>query len=252
MSQNIEVACPKCGQMLSIDAEYAGRKGKCPYCDEHFVIPTVEVELKPSSTWNGCAESDNAQSIRDNVYSMSEPAEYRNFAWRRWAARWVDFGVGYGIVMVLFYGLAYLSGATGIALGFWKWIAEPEHQIFYMILTTGLAFFSDALVYSIFKTTLGKKMNGISVCDISGNRIDWKGFLRRDVDVLFRGECLCIPLLNAIAGILQYNRVSKGEPTSYDNGCVYQSRPTRGKAAYDILIVIAVFVVGGAIRAATK
>jgi len=251
MAQSIEVACPKCGQMLSIDAEYAGRKGKCPYCDEHFVIPDVEVELKPANGDVGTASSAT-QAPRDFVYFMSNPDEYRNFAWRRWSARWIDFWVGYGIVMVLFYGLAYLSGATGVGLGFWKWIAEPDHQIFDLILTTGLAFFSDALVYSIFRTTLGKMMNGISVCDISGDRIDWKGFLRRDVDVLLRGEWLCIPLLNAIAGILQYNRVSKGEPTSYDSGCVYQSRPTRGKAAYDIIIVIAVFVIGGAIRAATK
>ncbi len=192
------------------------------------------------------------KSPPDVIYSMYKPDEYRNFAWRRWAARWIDFWVGYGIVMILFYGLAYLSGATGIGLGFWKWIAEPEHRIFDYILTTGLAFFSDTLVYSIFRTTIGKKINGISVCDTMGNRIDWKGFLRRDVKVLLRGEWLCIPLLSAIAQILQYNRVSKGKPTSYDNGSMYQSRPTRSKTLYDIIIVVAIFASYWWIRTASK
>lgn len=254
MSQDIEISCPKCGQMLSIEAQYAGRKGKCPYCGEHFIIPVSDVELKPAASFAQVSQS--SQTIgkipKDSVYVMTTPEEYRNFAWRRWTARLIDFWVGYVLAMALFYGLAYLSGVTQIGLGFWTWIAQPEHQIIDLVLTTAIAFFSDALVFSIFKTTLGKKICGVSVCDISGHRISGSGYLLRDLNVLFRGECLCIPLLCAIAYIIQYNRVAKGAASSYDEGCTYQARPTRGKTGYDIVLVIIVLVVGGAIRAATK
>jgi len=254
MSKDIEVSCPKCGQMLSIEAQYAGRKGKCPYCGEHFIIPESEVELKPAASFMEVSQS--SQTIRENpkdyVYVMTTPEEYRNFAWRRWTARLIDFWLGYVLAMALFYGLAYLSGITKIGLGFWTWIAAPEHQILDLILTTAIAFFSDALVFSIFKTTLGKKICGISVCDLSGNRISGAGYFIRDLNVLLRGECLCIPLLCAIAYIVQYNRVGKGAAASYDEGCVFQARPTRGKKGYDLFLVILALIVGGAIRAAAR
>lgn len=64
MSKDIEVSCPKCGQMLSIEAQYAGRKGKCPYCGEHFIIPESEVELKPTASFMEVSQS--SQTIREN------------------------------------------------------------------------------------------------------------------------------------------------------------------------------------------
>lgn len=254
MSKDIKVSCPQCGLMLSIEAQYAGRMGKCPYCGEHFIIPGSEVELKPAASFMEASRS--SQTIRENpkdpVYVMTTPEEYRNFAWRRWTARLIDFWLGYVLALVLFYMLGYLSGITQIGIGFWTWIAEPEHQILDIILTTAIAFFSDAVVFAIFKTTLGKKICGISVCDLSGNRISESGYFIRDLNVLLRGECLCIPLLSTIAYIVQYNRVGKGVAASYDEGCVFQARPTRGKTGYDLFLVILALVVGVAIRAATS
>lgn len=248
MSSDIEISCPKCGQMLSIDAQYAGRKGMCPYCEERFIIPEFDVSIKPIMQFTEISQKNQKNSL----YVMTTPEEYRNFAWRRWTARLIDFCFGYMLVIALVCGLAYLSGITQIGLGFWIWIAAPEHQILDLILTTTIAFFSDALVFSIFKTTLGKKICGISVCDLSGNRISGAGYFMRDMNVLFRGECLCIPLLCAIAYIVQYNRVGKGAAASYDEGCVFQARPTRGKKDYDLFLVILALIVGGAIRATAR
>ena len=31
--------CPSCGRDLEIEAEWLGRKGQCPYCEESFIIP---------------------------------------------------------------------------------------------------------------------------------------------------------------------------------------------------------------------
>ena len=253
MSKRIEVSCTKCGHMLFFEAKHAGRKGECRYCGEHFIIPESEVELKPLASFMGVSQS--SQTIRENpkdsVYMMTTPEEYRNFAWRRWTARMIDFWLGYMLGMALVYGL-FLSGIIQIGPGFWTWIAAPEHQILDIVLTSAIAFFSDALVFSIFKTTLGKKLCGISVCDLSGNRISGAGYFIRDLKVLLRGECLLIPILSTIALIVQYNRVGNGAASSYDEGCVFQARPTRGKKCYDLFLVILVIIVGSAIRAVAR
>lgn len=243
-SKRIEVSCTKCGHMLFFAAKHAGRKGECPYCGEHFIIPESEVELKPVASFMEVSQS--SQTIRENpkgyVYMMTTPEEYRNFAWRRWTARLIDLWLGLWLVLALFCGLEFLSGITQIGLGFWTWIAAPEHQILDIVLIYATfyatAFFSDALVFSIFKTTLGKKICGISVCDPSGNRISRAGYFMRDLNVLFRGNCLLIPLLSTIARIVQYKRVEKGAASSYDEGCVFQARPTRGKRYDDLFLVI--------------
>jgi len=36
--------CPKCKTGLAVDDELAGRKAKCPQCDEVFTIPCVTSE----------------------------------------------------------------------------------------------------------------------------------------------------------------------------------------------------------------
>lgn len=242
--QGTQVSCPNCGKHLSVPSEYVGRNGRCPFCGSVFVIQQPQEEEWPSL--------QNVEDIPSNaVHSMCSPAEYNNFAWRRWTARCIDFQFGFGLAMILFFSLGLFSGVTGIGLEFWEWIAEPEHRAVDYVMTTMLAFFSDSLVFAIFKQTLGKKICGISVCDMAGRRISVIGFLKRDIAVLFRGECLCLPLFSAIANIVQYNRVSKGKSASYDEGCVYQSRPTRAKAWYDGVLAVAVLIVSALIRAMT-
>lgn len=48
-----EVVCTKCGKKLIIPTERASKKGKCPYCDEVFVLPVTKII---SSSWNNQAE----------------------------------------------------------------------------------------------------------------------------------------------------------------------------------------------------
>ena len=38
----IEMSCPECGHRLRIKEKYAGRKGKCKYCEAHFIVPEDE------------------------------------------------------------------------------------------------------------------------------------------------------------------------------------------------------------------
>jgi len=45
MNEDIRVSCPRCGQTLTIESQYAGHKGRCPDCDEIFVIPNQSAIL---------------------------------------------------------------------------------------------------------------------------------------------------------------------------------------------------------------
>lgn len=250
MNQELQVNCPKCGHKLSVGIQYGGKKGTCPECGEVFIIPEAIIELTSVTDYTENTDKSSKNPSRVNVYSMNNESEYRNFAWRRWSARSIDFFVGYLFALLLFIGLAFMTGLTGIGIGFWEWI--NENPLADIVLTSAIAYFSDVIIYAMFRTTLGKKINGISVCDTFGNRASCKDFFLRDIKVLVRGECLCIPLLAAIVQLLQYNRVCKGNAASYDEQCEYQARPTRGKASYDIILIIAVFIINAIIRAITK
>lgn len=47
----IELFCPECDHHLRIQNKYAGKEGKCRYCDNHFFVPMDIIEtpsdLKP-------------------------------------------------------------------------------------------------------------------------------------------------------------------------------------------------------------
>ena len=208
------------------------------------VVSNVSSSPKKSQT----NETANRSGI--GIVVLNAPSEFRNFAWRRWTARQIDWILGYCFLYVVMVALSYSSGATGVGLGFWKWIARPENAWMDLIITTSVAFFADALVYAIFKNTLGKKICGISVCDKTGHLISSIDYLKRDFRVLIGGYWIFI--LSIIPFIQQYNRVKVGGATSYDHGYEYQARPTREKTWFDTILIVVVFVLAGVIRILTN
>ena len=77
---DIRFRCSECGQLLAIDAKYAGRMVKCKRCDVRIQIPEVESsselirdepveeEKKPDLTW--------ADLICIRTYDNREEAEF--------------------------------------------------------------------------------------------------------------------------------------------------------------------------------
>ena len=187
---------------------------------------------------------------QDSIVVLNNPSEFRNFAWRRWTARQLDWILGCCFLYIVMIAMFYCSYVTGVGVGFWKWIARPENGWAYLIITTSVAFFADALVYAIFKNTLGKKICGISICDVAGHRISGVEYLKRDLRVLIGGYWIFI--LFIFPFMQQYNRVKVGEATSYDQGYKYQARPTRKETWFDTIMIVIVLVLTGIIRSLTK
>ena len=132
---------------------------------------------------------------------------------------------------------------TGIGIGFWNRIAEADNQVYDLILTTIISYFSVSLIYALFGTTLGKEVCGIRICNNSGIKISRVDFFKRDIRIFLKGEWLCIPVLCAIGNLLQYNRITNGKDASYDEGREYKAYSLRDKKWYDTLVVILILII---------
>ena len=135
--------------------------------------------------------------------------------------------MGWFILKGLLYGTSYLGGVLQTEIGFWQWMVQPLSSLFDIsmwldyLIGMLLYVFSDEVVFAIFRQTLGKKICGISVCNVAGRKISPLDFLRRDFDVFFQTIWFYIP------HFFQYKRVVNGRASSYDEGCIYQARPIR-------------------------
>lgn len=195
-------------------------------------LPNVELSSEKNS-------SEDTQSTGRGLYVMTESREWRNFAWRRWAARCLDYQIGYLM-------MSFITRDDSIAsLG---------------------AFFFDSLVFALKGTTPGKQMAGIGVCNQLGQRINgWKYFCR-DCKILCTGlgmfmgwgmfifmvfsillsEFLKVREMSIlfIPQLIQYARVSHGKMASYDR-CSYRAYPLGGGKKYGILCVSYILLLSG-------
>lgn len=246
----VRMTCPKCGEMLEIDEQYVGHKGQCPYCDERFVvspsddavvlkpvIPVLKPVVPPPKEEKEEIRQEEEKKSKDtcesmySVYVLKTPGDFRNFAWRRCAARYIDWGVGGCFLALLFPSLKEIMDWMDLS------------RVWIVVLVAAILFFSDTLVYALFKNTLGKKLCGIGVCDHEGRRINGTGYFTRSLRVFFEGWGGYIPLWDIVTMAWQYKCVCKDRPTMYDEKKVYQARPLRGRRMYDILLVLVALVI---------
>lgn len=216
----MEVICPSCGNSLEIPEGVGdGRHLQCTECGAKFVMNNGIATQLPAGERPRAIVCDDVPPKHAAItfYPLANDWERRNYAWRRWTARAIDFYCGFALVFVFYYFLAVLSGITGIGLGFWDWIAQPQNAWVDYVMTTFLAYFSSVIAYVLFGTTLGKKMCGLLVADEVGNRLSGLDYLIRESRVLFYGEWLCIPLLTLFGLDRQFRKVIASGRTSYDN-----------------------------------
>lgn len=254
----MDVNCPRCGVLLDLPAGICeGRHLQCPECGVKFTVDhgaaaIVAEKARPKAIVCDC-ELHSRSAV--SFYQLSGADEWKNYAWRRWTARAIDFYLGFVFMGALFFCAGMFSGRTGVGLGFWEWIAQPQNVWCDYVITTLGAYFSSTIVYVLFGTTLGKKMCGLLVADENGGRMAGWGYLVRESRVLLFGEWLCIPLLTLIGLINQYHMVTSAGHASYDDKWSkrnFYSRPLRGKRGYDIFLLIFTIVFAGVVRQLVK
>ncbi|HQR08820.1 MAG TPA: hypothetical protein PLN21_18510 [Gemmatales bacterium] len=68
----IHFRCPKCDSKVSIPQEYAGKRGKCPWCAEKVLVPGIHVELNFDALIERSMEELHAKTMgHDGIWQLS-------------------------------------------------------------------------------------------------------------------------------------------------------------------------------------
>jgi hypothetical protein len=148
--------------------------------------------------------------------------------WVRYFARMTDyftFATIFGIVLV------YISPYALYSL--------IEFGIFATPVILCIWSFVEALLLSVFGTTLGKWLLSTSVEDIRGNKLAYAPALTRSFQVLFRGLGLGIFPINLVTLYIAYRTVTKSifSRTTWDVEGEYRVRHERIKPIRVVLLV---------------
>lgn len=144
---------------------------------------------------------------KENTVGSSRNKE----AWLRYFARIIDITVGsiFIVVGIIIISLFLLMFDIDIEALF-------EVPFVFEIILMIIYFFVEAKVISVFGTTLGKKLFGITVFHSNGEHLDYITSLERTFTMWFKGLGLSIPLISLFTLIMSYNRYTDLGITSWD------------------------------------
>jgi len=130
-------------------------------------------------------------------------------AWMRYMARTIDLTIGslliglsVGFLLALIFSpYDILSNIPGILLS---------------ILVIAIYLLIEAWIISTYKTTLGKKLLGITVTDKNGDKLKYSVSLKRDFYMWLAGLGLSLPLVSLVTLIISYNKYTEKGVTPWD------------------------------------
>jgi serine/threonine protein kinase len=165
---------------------------------------------RQSSTGEGRFEfEDNSlDKPASQIQSLEYPIAKR---WPRFFARMFD--LWWETVLVSF-TLGFLLGIY--SAGFLRWIGQPGSGAMFGIAVLPMALLLDAIIARVFGNTPGKALLGLKVTSSSGQALDFRGHVRRNLGLWVYGLALGFPLVSLFTLIHQARRVGRGELTSYD------------------------------------
>lgn len=134
-------------------------------------------------------------------------------------------------------------------------IEKPGFPQLFAILCLPLTLIVDSVVFKVFGNTLGKALLGLTVVNANGTRLSFKQHILRNLYVWISGFALGIPLLSQGVFILQYSKLKKGKPATYDET---ESRSVRAtscswsKTIFFVLLAVCLLLINGIIEATNK
>lgn len=152
-------------------------------------------------------------SAATNIKNLSASMKLAG-RWRRFFARLLDFWITF-LIALLPVGIFFEVVSDG------DWKATQGAWVLLSVITTGLAFVLDAIIYKLFGNTLGKALLRINVLHANGDKLTFKEYLSRNNLVWGKGFALGIPLLNIVTFLVQFFRIGEGNKASYDQSTDY-------------------------------
>jgi len=104
-----------------------------------------------------------------------------------------------------------------------------------------IALFIDALVMSLFGSTIGKTIVGVKVVALDGNWLSFQQAVRRNFILYLHGYALGVPVLSFYAMYLSYKRLYRDGLLSWDKLSktqIYDFGASSGRNAMAVLILI--------------
>lgn len=165
------------------------------------------------------ADDSHADDYRGDARAAALPFTTATVApvlagpWTRFFARSIDLII---IVLLLptglYFGLSFISPQLATRV-----MALDTRTMALLLLP--LAFFTNAIIITLFGNSLGKAIFAIRTePDDPDRRFGWGGNIIREFRVWFQGMALGIPLLSFFTMIPAFRRVLRGAPTTYDLG----------------------------------
>ena len=138
--------------------------------------------------------------------------------WIRFFARWTDMAVFQFFLLMLNIEFSFV-----VYISIYGWI------------------FIEAILLSVWGTTLGKWLLGTTVRDIRGNKLTYQSALARSFEVLLKGLALGIPIVHFITLIISYNQLTGNwGKTSWDLNGGYQVKHKKINPLGAIVVIIIV------------
>lgn len=157
-------------------------------------------------------------------------------SWRRFFARTIDMWT-LGIVLGFATSYVLASQSTAFAL----WIQKPASAYFFAWFLAPLLLATEAAIFGIFGTTLGKAMLGVKVINVDGQRIYGMQYLKRQLGVYWYGLGTAFPFVPLFTMARQHWRLKAGKQTGYDEGS-YNVKAKKLGVVRVILVTIAVLL----------
>ncbi len=152
--------------------------------------------------------------------------------WARWAARTLDF----------FLSLIVPVFVLGIFLTLIGCETENISDVGALILGVPPGMALDALCHHFWGWSLGKWLFAVKVRHHDGTRLGFAEYFKRNFWVLVKGYGLCIPIVNLVMSVIQYNRLREGKPASYDEGKDIRITRARHSTVRTIFGIVAMVV----------
>jgi uncharacterized RDD family membrane protein YckC len=169
--------------------------------------------------------------------------------WRRYMGRTLDNVLVGCLTWILVALIAYIlaPGPTAAVLAL---LTRPVGQFLSVILLALFNIPANALLLRTTGFTLGKWVFGVRVTR-DGERLSFRGALRREAAVFVRGIGLGIPLIAVVTAVFAYRRLTSQGMTSWDRDqdlTIFHRPVTRASMIYMWLAAIGTILFVYAIR----
>lgn len=198
---------------------------------------------RPASDAGELARGDAPSPPRERTVGLAVASP-----WARFWARWFDLALG---SLVLGFALIVPFAVTAVVAPRLYELILRLHRFWWTFVFTPVVIAMEAAVYAMFGNTPGKRLLGLKVLSLEGERLELGRILRRNFGMYVLGLGMMLPAVPLFTLVRAYHTGTHGERQPWDvatRSLCYSVGNTRIRtwlgAALTVTLVIATFGLG--------